>query len=182
MRCNSWVALVLMCYIPCAFAEDIDNPEYGYWKAFKAGSTVQYEMLIDSMGNKMTQHEKVTLVEISGDQAVIESATSIVLPTGQTVEQPATRRTIPARVTKMDEQPTTTQPSVSTEKGQESIEIAGKEMACETWTVKANVNGMDSMTKTWMCPTVPGHIVHFETVANGGQVKTIRTVKSFEAK
>lgn len=178
----STLALSATLAVP-ALAKTVDNPEYGMWKGFGPGSTATYETTTVTAGNTMKATETITLVSIDADKAVI-STERVMVVAGREIKQPAMKRTIQAKVDVPDQGAVEQKgPEAKTEKGNETVTVAGTALACEWTKVQVKTAAGDTTTHMWTCKKVPGHQVKLKSSTAGTyNVETTRVLTAFTVK
>ncbi len=176
-------AMLLMAFASAASADEVTNPEFKMWSEFKAGSTVTRSMTTDSAGRKIKVTQKATLKSIDRTKAVVSMQQTLVF-NGQEIKQPSKDREILAKIKKAEAEKSPANPENAIERGEESIEVAGKKLKCKWYTTKAEQNGTSSLAKVWLHESIPGHIAKMEatTKAGGQEAKVDLVVTAFEKK
>jgi|SRR6185295_15008160 len=121
--------------------DQVDNPEYKGWAAFKPGSFVVFKYSAPQGG-----FQKNTLKSVSDTEVVIETETS----TDGKAGGRSMERKIPAKLS-ADLAPK------NVKDGEEEIEVAGKTMKCKTKEFdKTLAGGRKSTLKIWGNEDIPG--------------------------
>src|SRR5262245_13341364 len=108
--------MMMLCVAICALVQDqVDNPEYKGWAAFKPGSSVTYKV---QMGETVAGEQKSTLKSVSDEEVVLTVEMSNAA--GRSME-----RKVPAKV------PAAKAPN-NVKEGEEEIEAGGKKLKCAT--------------------------------------------------
>lgn len=171
-------ALLALC--SSAVAEEIDNPEFKMWSAFKAGSWVTIAMVTDSAGTKTEMEMTHKVVENTKDKIVIETSNKMKMNDNWMDLGAPTKRDVPAKVKKPEE---TGKPADKPKEGSEEIELDSKKLKCKTWEMTTEQSGIKSTSKTWTCEDVPGHTAKMESNSTGAATsKTTMTATKWEAK
>jgi len=176
------VALLAATAIP-ALAEKIDNPEYLSWKTFKPGAMVKVEHVTKMADTETKTVTTTTLKKLTDAKAVVTTQTTMFVM-GNTVEQPAQDREIPATFDKPEmpgEPEGVEKPDIEMEEGEETLTVGGKEVACK-W-VKSTVKavGTTVVATSWNSDAVPGGLVKMESTTSGAmKVETRMTVTEFK--
>jgi hypothetical protein len=174
MRRFAFAAIAVLGLALCASsqarAEDVDNPEFGYWSKFKAGSWVTMKVETEAAGNKTEMENTTTLLEITKEKAVVETKGHMMMG-GNKIDIPANKREIPAKV-KKGEEPKKDAPKPK--EGDETIEVGGKKLKCHWIEVDSEANGMKTNSKSWMSDEVPGHTVKVESKSEGAMKSTTK--------
>jgi hypothetical protein len=148
-----------------ARAEDMDNPEYGYWSSFKAGSFVVMKMETETGGNKSDMEYTYTLKEITKEKAVVETKGHMMMG-GNKIEIPANSRDIPAKVKKGED--TAKKDAPKAKEGDEEVEVGGGKKVKAHWTEsETEASGMKTKSKSWMSKDIPGHLAKMESHSEG---------------
>jgi hypothetical protein len=120
--------------------DQVDNPEYKGWAAFKPGSFVVWKYTVQQ------GFQKNTLKSVSDTEVVIETEIS---PDGKFGGK-STERKIPAKLS-ADLAPK------NVKDGEEEIEVAGKTLKCKTKEYdKVLPGGKKSTVKIWGHEDIPG--------------------------
>jgi hypothetical protein len=155
-----------------AQAEEIDNPQFAYWKKFAEGSTAIHELTADRPdGQKFKTEITTKLVSKSDDEVTVERTT--------TMEFGGQKRTSPPKTEKIKAKVDNDKYDVKSDSGSEKIEAAGKTFDCKVIEI-ANPQNKDTTLKLWMSDQVPGGVVKIEAKAGQGSFSSL--LKSFEAK
>lgn len=158
--------MVMMAVLVSALLQDqVDNPEYKGWAAFKPGSSVTYKMA----GQDGSQ--KVTLKSLGETEAVVETEITYNGKIGKAAE-----RKVPAKVKAADA-------PKNMKEGEEEIEAGGKKLKCRTreYEKKNPATGKTAVLKFWINEEIPGMAVQFQTSTEGG-VKFAMTASEWEKK
>lgn len=121
----------------------------------------------------MTQ--KQTLVTKGEDELVIKVEAKMTKPSA--MDMPASEMKVPAKSPAGSGTPAV-QPK-ELRKGEETLEIAGKKLACQ-WVEMEVETGGKMKTKSWMSDEVPGRVVKVET--KGDNLESTMVLTGFEAK
>ncbi len=167
----------------------VANPMYKYWAQFKPGSTVTLlEKTVLSGPEKDTvpdgiDQKEVTykLLSVTPEKVVVQTVVVEHDFLG-TIEQPATKKTFPAKVSKTHLQGGFH--GVDPKKGEEKITMLGKEMDCLTLAGLEKKEGSEVDHKLWVSEKVPGGVVkHTRVTKQDGKLvaDTTITLKSFKA-
>ncbi len=140
-----WIALA-------ALGQDqIDNPEYKGWAAFKPGSSVTYKVQI---GENPALEQKSVLKSVSDDEVVL--AVEMAVAPGRGME-----RKVPAKV------PAEKAPK-DVKEGQEEIEAGGKKLKCTTREFEVTAaNNKKILMKLWINDEVPGKAARTDVTQEG---------------
>jgi len=160
MRKMILATMVIAMAASIAWCEEmVENPQYKSWSAFKVGTTTKMQtssaatMGETEMVTKMTMTS--TLKELTADRAVIEVVTEMDMG-GTKTAMPAQKQDIPAKVAKG----AATQPAgvTVTKKGEgdEEIAVGDKKHKCHWVENLMTGDQMESVSKVWTCPDVPG--------------------------
>jgi hypothetical protein len=156
---------MLIVAVAClALAQDqVDNPEYKGWKAFKPGSSVTYKIL--SQGSE----QKSTLKSIGESEAVLEVE---FIKDGKSIGK--MERKVSAKVPESG--------AASKEGPEEEIDVAGKKLKCRTRDFqKKAANGKIMSLRFWIYEEIPGGAAKMETTSEGGP-KIVMIVSEWEKK
>lgn len=155
---------IVLCASGTARAEDIDNPEYGYWSGFKVGSNVTMKMETVAAGNKSEMTNVITLVELTKEKAVIETKGHMMMG-GNKIDMPAQKREIPAKVKKGEDAKKEGKKPVE---GDEDVELGGGKKVKAHWMeMETESGGTKTKSKTWMSKEIPGHMCKMESHSEG---------------
>lgn len=169
----------LLAVVGVARAEKIDNPEYKNWSQFKVGSSVTMKMVTEASGMKTEMEQTTTLVELTGDKAVLETKGKMVV-SGNTMDMPASKRDVPAKV---DNQPAGEGKKPEMKESEEEISVGGGKVKCKKIETTTESNGMKTASKVWTCNDVPGGTVKMEADTTGAATsKTVMEAIKWEAK
>ena len=139
----------------------IENPEFAAWSGFKVGAFVELSVESAQMGSTSTSKLTHKLVELTADKAVIET-TGTTKAGGMEYALPATKRDVPKEVEVPDIKLPDAKPAEGeVKKGEETIEVAGKKIACTTFesTLEMAIPGAGTMktwSKRWTSKEIPG--------------------------
>lgn len=140
--------------------EQVDNPEFKYWRSFKPGSSVTHK------GGPQQVEQKTTLKSVGDEEITVETEMSM---GGKTVGKAMERR-ISAKVATADA------PKMLKE-GEEEIEAGGRKLKCR-WTEydKKLPGGVLAKLKVWIHEDVPGGAVKVQvTMESAGKNEMIAT-------
>jgi hypothetical protein len=154
------IAVVAAFSASATFAEQIDNPMYGYWAKFKPGSVLKTTTESISGEVKMTLDSETTLQAVTPEKVTVEIKTDG--KSGDTkLKQRIRKQDIPAKF----EKPANTVIKHSTEE----ITVGGKTYKClVSEETRETVN-----IKTWTSEEVPGGVVKAEVKSDGLSVTTL---------
>ncbi len=157
-----------------------DNPEYKSWASFKAGSMVTLKMISDAGGNKTEMTNTMELLEISGDKAVIQTTTVMVVA-GNEMKMPPQKREIMAKM-KMAEPAANTKEGPKAKESSEDVTVEGTTYKCKVTESTNEANGVKSVAKSWTSDEVPGGLVKMESTSSGAMsAKTSLTLVKAKA-
>lgn len=171
--------LLLVGAVGAARAEQIDNPEYKHWSQFKAGTWATLKSVTEAAGNKTAMEQTHKLVEVTGEKCVIETSMKMEVA-GQTIQQPAMKRDVPAKIEKGQPVKTEGKDAPKPKEGEETISVAGKSLKCKTVEVEFDVQGQKGTSKSWTSDEVPGMVVKSST--NSAAAKVELELVNFEKK
>lgn len=144
--------------------DQVDNPEYKGWAAFKPGSSVTHK--VQNNVNPQGGDQKTTLKSVGDAEVVVEVAMTLGgQPLGKTME-----RKIPAKV------PADKAPK-DVKKGEEEIEVAGKTMKCVTMEFDTTAaNGKTFRMKVWATDEIPGKSAKVEVSSENFKSSMVASV------
>jgi len=149
----------------CAADEQIDNPAYKKWSAYKPGTWVKYKQSGETAGQKTETETTFKLLEVTPEKAVLEISMSMNVA-GQKMDMPAQKQDVPAKFTK----PSTsggTAPKPEVKEGEEEVTVAGKTFKCKTIESTVKQGDMTVWSKTWMSDEVPQGTVKMQSKTEG---------------
>ena len=156
-------------------AEDVANPEYTGWSAFKVGASSTTETTTVSGGSTTTMKSTTKLVELTDAKAVVETTITMSVG-GKDMDMPATKRDVPAKVAKVDPPADAPKTAPKTTEGDEEVAVGDQKIACHWIEVTTETEGMKSKSKTWSSKSVPGGLVMMESTTEfSGTVTTVKT-------
>ena len=162
----------MLLFALAAFAAMADNHP---WGNFKPGSWVKMKSTTNAGPSKITSETKMTLIEKTATNAVVETESTVM---GQSTK---TRANIPLNATG-----TATpgvKPATMPTTGNETLTVAGKQVACKWFESESNTNGMKVNSKSWTSDAVPGGMVKSVSKMSGAmKSETTVEVVAFEAK
>ncbi len=182
--------LVTVLCLPLAFAraeekaakEMIPNPAYKNWSSFKKGATVTLKEVasdrtpddpneIDATAHPHSAVEiynTFTLQEVTPERAVVRWVQRDIHATHTTVHSPKTL-IYPATIDSSHPGRSLPKEKVANfHEGEETLKIAGKEVACKWASSDIKIGEEVSSSKMWWSPDVPGGIVKQVTVKKQG--------------
>jgi hypothetical protein len=165
------LAAVLACLSP---QETIDNPQYAHWKSFKPGTWVKHKMVMEAGGQTMRSEMTATLVEVTAEKVVIETAMAMDMG-GRKMQMPGMKQDVPARIEK---KPGQTPPSEK----EEDVVVEGKTYKCRAWEWEQTEKGTTSKAKGWISAEVPGGMVKSEVNSPQMPSPMTLTLAGFEKK
>jgi hypothetical protein len=154
--------------------EQMDNPQYAHWKAFKPGSWVKHKMVMDAGGRQVTTETTTTLVEVTPEKVVVEAKTSMDMG-GQKMDLPSQKKDVLARIEKKEGQ------APPSEKD-EDVAVDGKTYKCRAYAWEQTEKGQTMKGKGWMCADVPGGMVKSEIHSPQLPKPMLMTLVGFEKK
>ena len=139
----------------------------------------------------MEQTMVMTLEELTAEKAMVAVKASMKMG-DQTMEVPAQKQTIPAKVTKEQADipgimgADSEKMKIKDKKeGKETIEVAGKKLETTTLEFTATMEGEkdEAWIKTWMTPEIPGGMAKMEMKTLGEEKMSMKmAVTEFKAK
>jgi hypothetical protein len=146
----------------------IDNPQYADWSRFKVGAFVEATIESDSSGSKSTAKMTTKMVELTAEKLVLE-VTTVSKMAGQEFAMPAQKIEVPKILEIPDIKLPETKPEDTPKvtEGSETIEVAGKKVACKTIESTGDMMGMKHWSKTWYTNEIPGGWAKQETKSEG---------------
>ncbi len=153
-------------------AEEVDNPQYDFWSAFKAGAEVSHSVSIAQDGRAMDMTVTSTLKSLDENQVVI-TRSMVFQMEGQPAGQPMQMDDlIPRKIdaSKIDPVVAATA-DPKTKSGPETVKVGDQELACTWYEVNSEQDGKKVAGKVWMSPKMPGGVVK-ATIdsADGGKI------------
>lgn len=149
-----------------AFAEQMDNPQYKQWAAYKPGTWVTMKTVSDTAGNKMEMQATTKLMEVTAEKAVLEVSQKMKVA-GNDMDMPAQKMEVPAKIEKPVTPENTQKPDVKTTEGSEELTVAGQKCKCKTTESTMKMGDTTTVSKTWTCDDVPGTIVKMQSKSEG---------------
>lgn len=162
------IAFVFVCafaFVAVARAEQIDNPAYKKWSAYKPGTWVKHKTTADMAGQKTENEMTTKLVEVTPDKAVIEIAMSMTVG-GQKMDMPAQKQEVPAKIEK-PAAPAADAPKADVKEGEEEVTVAGKTFKCKTTETTMKQGNNTTKSKVWMSDDVPQGMVKMQSSTEG---------------
>jgi len=164
----------------------VDNPHYLAWSKFKPGTQVDLDMNIVVAGQKMVTNVTMTLVDISAEQAVVETLAKMTIPgfAGAAPREDKQTRTFLAKVPQSEAERAFMPPGAvgeSMETGTETVTAAGREYACTVRTFDGTIQNQPAKGKMWRDEQVPGGLVKMEA-SGSPQMTVTMELKSVRAK
>jgi len=149
--------------------DQLDNPEFKGWAAFKPGSSVTHKMSTSTGpqgGEQKSTLKSIGEVELVLEVEMIMNGKSL----GKTME-----RKVPAKF------PADKAPK-DVKKGEDEIEVAGKMLKCKTMEfTTTTANGKTFNMKIWANDEIPGMSAKVEINGDGG-FKSTMVASSWEKK
>jgi hypothetical protein len=157
--------MMLVAALSVLVQDQVDNPEYKGWAAFKPGSSVTYKVRI---GENVAGDQTLTLRSVGADELVLSAEMSAA--PGRAME-----RKVPAKV------PADKAPK-NMKEGQEEIEAGGKTLKCATREFEVTTaNNKKIQMKVWINDDVPGKAARTDVTQEGGP-KMSMVASSWEKK
>lgn len=127
------------------------------WGSFKKGSSAKLKTVSDTAGTKSEMTMTHTLVDLTADEAVVETEMAMTGFTNKSTNK------FPLKAPEGGKAVDGPKPKT----GSEEIEVAGKKLKC-TWTeIETEASGIKTVAKSWMCEDVPGHLVKSVSKSTG---------------
>jgi hypothetical protein len=146
----------------------IDNPQYAEWARYKVGAFVELTVESDSSGSKSTAKMTTKMVELTAEKLVLE-VTTVSKMGEMEYAMPAQKMEVPKILeipdVKTPEPKPEDKPKVT--EGSETIDVAGKKVACKTFESTTEMMGMKSWSKTWLTKDIPGGMAKQESKTEG---------------
>ena len=156
---------ILLVALAALVQEQVDNPEYKGWAAFKPGSSVTYRVQI---GETIAGDQKLTLKSVGAEELVLSAEMSA-------APRRAMERKVPAKVP-ADKAP------IDMKEGQEEIQAGGKSLKCATKEFEVTAaNNKKIQMKLWIHDDVPGKAARTD-VTQEGAPKMSMVASSWEKK
>ena len=130
--------LIAACSAVPALADP--NPAYDAWAKCKPGATTTVKGTTEAMGRKTNLTIITKLVDLTPEKANVEVTTSVEMM-GQTMPGQTSKQEVPKEV----KMPTTMPGGMKMpeiKKGEETVTVMGKSMACQTAEVTTERNGV----------------------------------------
>jgi hypothetical protein len=181
---NLSLRLLCACSLLFAFAavaaradEQIDNPQYKQWSAFKPGTWVKFHQTVEAAGQKTEMDTTTKLIEISPDKAVLESTMSMTVA-GNKMDMPAQKQEVPAKTAKPANTGDVKLSDVKADvkEGTEELTVGGKTFKCKTWESTSKTGNDTVWTKTWTSDEIPAGTVRMHAKSDG-QAKSATTME-----
>jgi hypothetical protein len=157
-----------------AAAESVESPIYKSWSRSKVGTVVTIKSVTVMKGRTVESMMRYKLVELTPEKATIELA--IENKAGEIQSQKLEhRRDFPLLpgVKKED----IGKPVGASEKGEETIKVAGKDYKTQWYVTKARVEAGESIARTWTTPDFPGMLLKSVIeVPAGDKVTTLEVI------
>jgi hypothetical protein len=135
------------------------------WASFKKGSFAKLKTVSDTAGTKSEMTMTHTLVDLTADEAVVETEMAMTGFTNKSTNK------FPLKAPEGGKAADGPKPKT----GSEEIEVAGKKLKC-TWTeIETETSGMKTVAKSWMCEDVPGHLVKSVSKSTGAATMSSTT-------
>ena len=135
------------------------------WGSFKKGSSVKLKTVSDTAGTKSEMTMTHTLVDLTADEAVVETEMAMTGFTNKSTNK------FPLKAPEGGKAVDGPKPKTGTEE----IEVAGKKLKC-TWTeIETEASGIKTVAKSWMCEDIPGHLVKSVSKSTGAATMSSTT-------
>lgn len=162
-------------------AEEVESPIFKSWARNKPGASITLRTSTDSASGKIESTTRDTLVKVDREMAIVERV-YLDAATGKadadSAQELKFRRMFPVLpgVKKED----IGKPSGSIARGEEAIEVAGKEYKAQWYDTKGTTEAGESITRTWMSEEVPGLVL--KAVTRVPKTKKVTTIELIEFK
>ena len=127
------------------------------WGSFKKGSSARLKTVTDTAGTKSEMTMTHTLVDLTADEAVVETEMAMTGFTNKSTNK------YPLKAPEGGKAADGPKPKT----GSEEIEVAGKKLKCAWTEIETETSGINTTAKSWMCEDVPGHLVRSISKSTG---------------
>jgi hypothetical protein len=156
---------ILLAVLAALVQDQVENPEYKGWAAFKPGSSVTYKV---QTGGNTAGEQKYTLKTVADEEVVLSTEMSVAPGRSMDRKIPAT---IPAA--KMQK---------NVKEGEEELEVGGKKLRCVTREFEVTTaNNKKILMKVWIHDDIPGKAARTD-IAQEGAPKMSMVASSWEKK
>jgi hypothetical protein len=166
------LGLAVSAMLALCIQDEVDNAEYKNWSSCGVGSWVTMKMETEAAGNKTEMEQTHKLVEKTDAKCVVETSGKMVVA-GNTMDLPANKRDIPAKIKKGD-----AKEGEKPKEGDEEIEVGGKKVKCH-WVESTSENaGTKTTAKVWTCDDIPGKVAKIVSKSEGAAASSMTMVAS----
>ena len=159
--------------------EIVENPFYLAWVKYKPGTTVEFELKTDAVGQQMTTHITQRLVEVSPEKVVVDVEARIDVPGIPNPPQPQKQtKTFLPGVPKSEALRSLRPPGAvgdPIDAAAETVHAAGKEIACTVTEFPGHNGTGEGKAKAWRSPQIPGGMVRMESASPVMKVELVVT-------
>ena len=149
-----WVALGAQPVV----AQDVDNPRYAPLAALKPGTTLVYSGNSKTMGLDTTVETTLRVQRVS-EQSVLLEVTRKVTTQGATVDEPAMKQEITARLPATEK--------ITLVGDDNDVYLKGKNYRCKIYEQISRSGDMAMSIRTFMSDEMPGGVVKIESRTEG---------------
>ncbi len=149
-----------------------ENP----WNKFAAGSWAELKIVSNAGGAETEMTQKQTLVDKGAEELTIKVEGKMVKPVA--MDMPPSEMKSPTKGKAGGA--AAGAPPKELGKGEETLEVGGKKLACKWVETEIDAGGQKMTSKAWTCDEVPGGVVKVET--KGANLTSTMTLVGFEAK
>jgi hypothetical protein len=133
----------------------MENPTFVEWSRWKVGAFVEMTTESDSSGTKSSVKMTTKLLEVTAEKVVLEH-TMVSKMGDQEFPMPPQRKDEPKTIEVPDVKAPEQKPEDKPKEGSETIEVAGKKVACKTVETTTEMSGMKTTAKIWLTKDIPG--------------------------
>jgi hypothetical protein len=137
-----------------ALQEPKVNPRYEFWSECKVGSWVKQRMVLKAGEMDITTVIVSTLLEVTPEKAVVETAT--------TSKFGDREMKLPPKKEEISQKPDPAQPMKPVGESEEEITVADKKLKCKVYEFEMEQNGQKAKGKSWTSKTIPGGVARSE--------------------
>jgi hypothetical protein len=168
----AFFGIIVICLVPAsASAQQVNNPIFASWSAYKIGTAVTYEQTRQGADHKIIMDVTETLAEKADDHVTLVTSTTGLLD-GAPIPAQAGKQTIKAKLDKIPDKK---------QVGTESIDVAGQKIDCKIYeSTDTDTQGGQVKIKVWTSDDVPGTLVKLEATTSAGTLSM--AVKHYEKK
>ena len=159
--------------------EIVENPFYLAWAKYKPGTTVEFELKTDAVGQQMTTHITQRLMEVSPEKVVVDVEARIDVPGIPNPPQPQKQtKTFLPGVPKSEALRSLRPPGAvgdPIDAGTETVHAAGKDIACTVTEFPGHNDTGEGKAKAWRSPQISGGMVKMESASPVMKVELVVT-------